>query len=248
MNAPRPRRTFWLDLGALVYFVAITMWLTWPLTARLTTALSGSPDSLLNFWALGWNYHVLPTAPPSYFDANIFAPRPDTLAYSEHLFAVALVGWPFYALSGNLVLAYNAAMGLSFVLSGLGMYLLTRDLTGGRWAALAAGTVFLAAPYRLLHLLHLQLLTLQWFPFVFWCLFRFFSGRPCPLARRRGGFFTRRAVRSSSPRGEPQIRGVSEAMSAIRVLRTRRENTVQQRDATLPGRRPWIQVLGKDGH
>ena len=41
--------------------------------------------------------------------------------------------------------------------------------------------------------------------------------------------------RSSSPRGEPQIRGVSEAMSAIRVLRTRRKNTVQQRDATLPG-------------
>ena len=33
----------------------------------------------------------------------------------------------------------------------------------------------------------------------------------------------------------PQIWGVSEAMSAIRLLRTRRENTVQQRDATLPG-------------
>ena len=168
-----PRRRFWLDLGALVYFVAVTVWLTWPLTPRLTTALSGSPDALLNFWALGWHYHVLPTAPLSYFDANIFAPRPDTLAYSEHLFAVALVAWPLYALSGNLILAYNGAMGLSFVFSGLGMYLLTRDLTGSRWAALAAGTVFLAAPYRWLHVFHLQLLTLQWFPFVFWCLFRF---------------------------------------------------------------------------
>ena len=41
--------------------------------------------------------------------------------------------------------------------------------------------------------------------------------------------------RSSSTRGEPQIWGVSEAMSAIRVLRTRTENTVQQRGATLPG-------------
>ena len=41
--------------------------------------------------------------------------------------------------------------------------------------------------------------------------------------------------RWSSPRGEPQIWGVSEAMSAIRVPRTRRENTVQQRDATHPG-------------
>ena len=41
--------------------------------------------------------------------------------------------------------------------------------------------------------------------------------------------------RSSSPRGEPQIWGVSEAMSAIRVPRTRRENTIQQWDATFQG-------------
>ena len=41
--------------------------------------------------------------------------------------------------------------------------------------------------------------------------------------------------RSSSTCGEPQFGGVSEAMSAIRVPRTRRENTVQQRGATLPG-------------
>ena len=40
---------------------------------------------------------------------------------------------------------------------------------------------------------------------------------------------------SSSTHGEPQIWGLSEVMSAIRVPRTRRENTVQQRDATLPG-------------
>ena len=75
--------------------------------------------------------------------------------------------------TGSVVLAYNAAMFLSFVLSGLGMYLLARDLTGNRWAALAAGTVFLAAPYRFLHVVHIQLLTLQWFPFVFWCLVRY---------------------------------------------------------------------------
>ena len=49
------------------------------------------------------------------------------------------------------------------------------------------------------------------------------------------------------PRGEPQIWGVSEAMSAIRVLRTRRENTVQQWDATLPDE-DLEPGLGKDGH
>ena len=164
------------DLGALLYFLAVTLWLTWPLGGRMTGGLSASPDSLLNVWALGWNFHMLPRAPLTFFDANIFAPRPDTLAYSEHLFGIAAVSSPFYFATGNLVFAYNAAIFLSFVLSGVGMYLLTRDLTGNRWAAVAAGTVFLAAPYRFLHLLHIQLLTFQWFPFVFWCLFRFLRG------------------------------------------------------------------------
>ena len=167
------RHSKWPDFAALGFFLAVTAWWTWPLVPRFQTALSSSPDSLLNAWALGWNYHILPAAPLSYFDANIFAPRPDTLAYSEHLFAVALEAGPLYAVTGDLVTAYNGAVFLSFLLSGVGMYLLARDVTENRWAGLIAGTVFLAAPYRWVHLLHLQLLTLQWFPFVFWCLFRF---------------------------------------------------------------------------
>ena len=47
------------------------------------------------------------------------------------------------------------------------------------------------------------------------------------------GRFDRHRLRS-----EPQIWGVSEAMSAIRVPRTRRENTIQQRGCHAPGRRP----------
>jgi hypothetical protein len=171
------------DGAALVYFILITIWLTWPLTPRLSTGMSSAADPLLNLWALGWSYHILPSHPLSLFDANIFAPRPDTLAYSEHLFGTVLLVAPVYLATGNLVLAYNAAFFLSFVLSGLGMYLLTRELSGNRWAALAAGTIYLAAPYRFGHLLQLQLLSLQWLPFVFWCLLRFLrAGRVSSLA------------------------------------------------------------------
>lgn len=162
------------SLGAAGYFLGITLWLTWPLGARMTTALSGSPDSLLNAWALAWNLHILPRAPLSLFDANIFAPRPDTLAYSEHLFGIVAVVWPVHAITGNLVLTYNVALLLSFVLSGVGMYLLVHELTGDPRAGLVAGTIYLGAPFHFLHLLHLQVLTLQWFPFVFWCLLLYF--------------------------------------------------------------------------
>jgi hypothetical protein len=172
-----------LDAAAFGYFVLVTVWLTWPLTPRLSTGMSSAADPLLNLWALGWSYHILPTDPLALFDANIFAPRPDTLAYSEHLFGTVLLVAPVYAATGSLVLSYNVAFFASFVLSGLGMYLLIRDLTANRWAALAAGTIYLAAPYRFGHLLQLQLLTLQWIPFVFWCLLRFLrEGRLRALA------------------------------------------------------------------
>jgi hypothetical protein len=172
-----------LDAAAFVYFALVTVWLTWPLAARLSTGLSSAPDPLLNLWALGWSYHILPSHPLALFDANIFAPRPDTLAYSEHLFGTVLLVAPVYLSTGSLVLSYNSAFFLSFVLSGMGMYLLTRELTANRWAALASGTIYLAAPYRFGHLLQLQLLSLQWFPFVFWCLLRFLrEGRLASLA------------------------------------------------------------------
>lgn len=159
--------------AALAYFFLVTVWITWPLAPRMGSSLSSSADSLLNAWALGWSFHILPKEPLSLFDANIFFPRHGTLAYSEHLFGiVALVGPVFFA-TGSLVLAYNVAVFASFLLSGIGMYLLVLELTGHRWAALAAGTIYLAAPYRFGHLLQLQLLTLQWFPFVFYCLMRF---------------------------------------------------------------------------
>jgi len=171
------------DAAVWGYFLLASIWLTWPLLPRMATSLSGSPDSLLNAWALGWSFHILPRDPLSLFDANIFFPRPDTLAYSEHLFGITLLVFPVFAVTGSLPLAYNVAVLSSFALSGIGMYLLVREITGSRWAALVSGTIFLAAPYRFGHLLQLQLLTLQWFPFVFWCALRFLrEGRVRQLA------------------------------------------------------------------
>lgn len=178
-NRELGRRESILHAAVTFFFIVASGWLTWPLFARMSTGLSTNPDALLNHWALAWNFHILPQAPLDLFDANIFFPRPDTLAYSEHLFGVALLAAPAYLLSGNSVFAYNFAVAATFVLSGLGMYLLVMELTGSRWAAVFTGIFYLAAPFRFLHLLHIQLLSAQWFPFVFFFLIRFLKqGRP----------------------------------------------------------------------
>ncbi len=119
----------------------------------------------------------------SFFDANIFYPLPLTLAYSEHLLAQAIQIAPLYLLTANPVLCYNLLFLSTFALSGLGMYLLVRELTGSTWAAFAAGLLFAFAPYRLTQASHLQVLSSQWMPFVLYGLLRYFETRRItPLA------------------------------------------------------------------
>jgi hypothetical protein len=86
------------------------------------------------------------------------------LARSEHFLLQALQGAPVYALTGNLVLTYNALFLSTFVLSGLFFYLLARDETGDPWAALGGGLLYGFALFRWAQLPHLGALSSQWMP------------------------------------------------------------------------------------
>ena len=144
-------------------------------------------DSLLNMWILSWDVDQMRRIAAgdlgriaSFFDANIFHPLPLTLAYSEHLVAQAIQIAPLYLLTANPILCYNLLFLSTFALSGLGMYLLVRELTGNSWAAFAGGLLFAFAPYRLTHASHLQVLSSQWMPFVLYGLLRYFQTRRVP--------------------------------------------------------------------
>jgi len=171
---------------------------THPLWRHLTTAVpSDIGDPLLNTWILAWDGHALLTDPAHLFDANIFFPLKDTLAYSEHLLGTALPMLPILLISGEPVLAYNVAFLTSFMLSGFGLYLLALRYTGNRLAAFLAGLAFAFAPYRLSFIGHLSLLTIQWLPLALLYLDTFMSttsrqsrsaepfGRVCPERSRR---------------------------------------------------------------
>jgi hypothetical protein len=187
-----PRRG-WLDSAWRVtaIYTLLTVATTWPLAVRLTTSVpSDHGDPLLNCFIIQWGVeHVLalaggdPGAFRHYWDAPIFHPEPLALAYSEHLFAQAVQAAPVQAATGNILLSYNLLFLSTFVLSGLGMYLLTRELTGSGPAALVGGLLYAFALYRVAQFPHLQALSSQWLPFVFFGLRRFFvTRRWTPLA------------------------------------------------------------------
>ena len=164
---------------------------TWPLTSQITTALPiDLGDSLLNCWVLSWGAdHVLAllhghlSAFNDYWQPPIFYPAPYALAYSEHLFAQALQIAPIYALTGNIVLCYNLLFLSTFVVAGVGMYLLTHELTGDRVAAWLGGAFYAFALYRLPQYPHLQVLSSGWLPLALFGFRRFFTtGGLRPLA------------------------------------------------------------------
>lgn len=158
---------------AAAWYVVLTLVMTWPLAPGLTRDIPWDlGDSLLNCWILGWNAdHVLRAlggdigALRGILDANIFYPAPLTLAYSELLVAQTIQILPVYALTGNLILCYNLLFLSSFVLSGLGAYLLARHYTDDWRAAFVAGLVFAFVPYRWAQISHLQVISVQWMPF-----------------------------------------------------------------------------------
>lgn len=165
--------------SSLWVFLALTFLagvMTYPLLLLLPGGLNDFGDPLLNAWILAWDLHAIRTDLAHLFDANIFHPYPLTLAYSEHLLPQSLMAAPVLMLGGNPILAHNLLLFSSFPLAGLGMYLLARRLTGDHWGAVLAALLYAFAPYRMAHLGHLQLLTIQWLPLALLFLHRVVEG------------------------------------------------------------------------
>ena len=163
-------------LAVLAGFLALAIARTWPLALRPGTTMAAPfGDPLLNAWILGWDADRLRHGLSGLWTAPPFYPYPDTQAYSEHLLGIAVTLAPIYWLTGNAVLVYNVALIGSFALAGIGMYLLARDLTGRRDAAVVAALAFMWCPNRAPHVTHLQVLMNGWMPVALWALHRYFA-------------------------------------------------------------------------
>lgn len=163
-NSEEPNRTG-MPIRLLALFTAITVVMSWPYPLQIQTSLYNWSDALLNSWTLAWGTRILLTDPFNLFNANIFYPYPNTLAYSESLVPQTALAMPIILLTGLPSLAHNLLALSSFVLAAFGAYLLVYDLTRSRGASLVAGVIYTFTSYKMMHFAHLQLLSSQWLPF-----------------------------------------------------------------------------------
>src|SRR5687768_8810320 len=122
-------------------------------------------DAHVYLWTLGWDAYAFLHQPLHIFDANIYHPFANTLAYSENLIGSALFAAPIIWLTGNLVLAMNLTALMTCVLCGAGSFLLARRLHVGVAGAFICGLIFAFAPPRFFRLGQLHMTAVQWIPF-----------------------------------------------------------------------------------
>lgn len=138
-------------------FLAVV--LTWPLAGRLGSAgRIDSGDGRHGVWNVAWVAHSLTTHPGSLFDANIFFPHQQALAYSEANIVAGVAAIPVWVATKNPYASYNTVVLLAFAAAALSGFLLVRVLGGSRLGASVAGLAYGFSPYMFAHIPHIQLL------------------------------------------------------------------------------------------
>src|SRR5262249_27603088 len=135
----RMRRPIW-RVAALFAILTVAMAAPFSLHAG-SRVVSRGTDTDLMVWTIGWDVHAFVTHPLKIFDANIFYPNHNTLAYSENLIGSALLVAPIVWISHNPVLAMNVVVLLAAVLCGVGGYVLGRKVGLSEPASVLCGLI-----------------------------------------------------------------------------------------------------------
>jgi hypothetical protein len=178
-------------------FAALTLLTTYPLWLHpASTMLPGGPDGELFVWTLLWDAHAFLHQPFAIFDANIYHPLRDTLAFSENLIGTAIFSAPIQWLTGNPVFALNVVSLLSTLLCGVGTWLLARRLGLEQGAAVVAGIVFAFAPPRFFRMEQMHLGIVHWIPFGLASLHAYLDGGRARDLKWAALFFTLQVLSS----------------------------------------------------
>lgn len=163
------------ELPIFTVYLAMTLFLTWPLIVRFKTSIYGIPgDNLGGIWVDWWCRN-----------AGSFGAKASFCPLIGFPFGTKLAGVPmepldfvirrFLLLFLNEVTVYNVLMLSSFFLSGITMYYLVRYLTSDRRVAFFGGLAYLVIPYHAYHSLYIGggFSMVQWMPLYILVLLKF---------------------------------------------------------------------------
>ena len=130
-------------------FLLLAILLTWPLAKNITTHGFGiNEDSPYHIWHNWWfKYSIFDLHQSPFYTNYIFYPQTVPLTFDANAFVSSAMTLPFQPILG-VVGASNIVLLISFVLSGIGIYILARRIFGlGTLSAFLAGAIYAFSPY-----------------------------------------------------------------------------------------------------
>ncbi|MGB0387155.1 MAG: hypothetical protein ACPGWR_20245 [Ardenticatenaceae bacterium] len=148
------RSSFYRDLTlSVVFYCLVTVIITWPVVAQLTTGVAGDPnrDNLQFVWNLWWVQEAVVNQQVNPADVTMLHwPDGGTNQLLSLSVLIPLLALPTTLLGGP-VFSYNLWFLLSFPLVGLSGWLLTYYVSGDRRAAFIGGLIFGFFPHKSFH-------------------------------------------------------------------------------------------------
>jgi hypothetical protein len=185
-------------LAQLILFAALATLHTWPLgTDPAHLSRLDNDDTAFNTWVVAWVAHQLPRDPLHLFDAPIFHPERDALAFSEHMVVQSVMGAPLQWAGVSPVLVFNLLVWAGFALSGFAMCVLMEKWTGSGLAGVVAGCLFAFNAHLLTRFAHLQAMHIEFFPVVLYAFDRLLRRPDVRTAALLAGMFVLQALCSN---------------------------------------------------
>jgi hypothetical protein len=151
--------------GAFLIYSLLSITFFYPVLPHLTSQLIGPPeDNMASLWGMWQTHQAFQGHQNLLHTTRIFYPEGSSLLFSSSLYF-----WPFAIAAGGSqppTTLYNLLVLSTFVLSGVGAFLLIRHITNDTVAALLGGFVFAFSPSHFAHSLHhVSIATVQFIPF-----------------------------------------------------------------------------------
>lgn len=173
-------KIFLRHLIPVVVGIALTLILTWPFPAKLSTYYKDSGDYAFDGSMLYYNQEAIRTGKildrDEYFKGYQFYPQPDTIAYSDHLIIPSIIFSPIYWLTDNFIFSVNLLALTSFFLSFLVSFYVINAFIKHTAASLVGAAIYAFNPQMFTRFpYHLGLLGHYFIPLVFIFTYRFLS-------------------------------------------------------------------------
>jgi hypothetical protein len=167
-------------------FIFIGLWLT--LVVLLSYLYSHPLDILsrggylngwdlqLALWILNWQLSHLSSGNfAELFTGNMFFPLEHSVVFSINMLSTVLLNVPLFWITGDPEISFYASIQFSSILCAVGMFILARRLKLDIACAIVASLIFAFSEFRLYVSGHLTLLTMQWMPFTFLFIHKYFD-------------------------------------------------------------------------